>query len=431
MTASILIVLTKDYLRRVWPGIALGVASLVLIPFGIVEFLVSRGTTLDPDAFDPFVFHFTYVGVAYIAFSAAVAHEQTGLRHRLYALPISSAAIAGWLMVSGALTVAMANIVTRWLYWISMSLHWPVLGPTLFMVLFMTVLQSASWRLLDFRLGRLGGWLAVIVGLMVWFAYRYQPHGFSSRLDAWFHVTPWEWSFMVTACIVAAWYGVRCLTRHRRGEVAAAHTLEDVSAGIEDRIRERTAGKTVEEFASPLAAFRWFEWRRTRAVALTCGCLVAPFLCLGVWFDSDSLGPHRLEGFAAIMTMLPIWSGGIIGVALMIKGRDPRDHRMPTFFATLPLSDRQLARGLMQNASRTSVTVWATIVALGMTTLLARLIRDGFTFAGDDGNSGWLAGFPLAVTIPALFAVSLVGHWTLVCLVAAAIWTGRARSSRI
>lgn len=306
-----------------------------------------------------------------------VAAASRGFVRRPYALPVSTARLAGWTLANGAMAVA----ITYWLTALEMNVlfraGWPAWEPAWWAVVFYTACQATMWSTAGNRgavfLPLVYVGLSFLFGGSSGFLERLVPSLGSAGKLVWpaISVSDFLFSGAVALCFcVAAGYLV---ARDRRGR---AWTLAWLSPrGWLQRASDSAPAPAVpvkftpRTFRSPQAAQLWMEWRSSgRYVLGNVVLLVGLLWGLAAWHGWN---PYTVSSIVTGITGSLIGVSPVIGVYL---GHRSDKLDIKSFLATRPLTDAEHARIVLGHAAgvfAASALVW--YVAYVVTVAMGRL----------------------------------------------------------
>ena len=334
----------------------------------------------------------------------------------LYARPISTRAMAAWLMATGVVTIAGTNLLFLLSYRFLLGANWPLLAPTLFFITFTLLAQCINWNLLKPTFFKVLAAFVVIPGAVVWFARRYHPGGFNKPMQPWFSPSVEELATMLIASIVAVFWGLRGLSiaRHESGGFSGANEPADIA---DDYVSRR-----VPRLATVPQALSWFFWQRGLAYSL--GASGTVVLCMGfVYYFDKPLHGQVFETLAGVSFAIPTIICIMVGVALGLDLRHRVQFVLMPFLSTRPVTTRQLSRSLLWNAFKCTLMAWSILVAgivlyctgffrkAGLTELLAELRTSELGMAA----------------IPLTLGGSFLASWTGLSWMAVLGWSGRQK----
>jgi polyhydroxybutyrate depolymerase len=266
---------------------------------------------------------------------------------RMFTLPVTTAALAGWPMLLGTAAVAglwlSAALLARWAWGIVLPLIWPaLLGAAL--LAWMQVLSWTGYGLPGLR---------IIVSVLclasldaaVFVAVEYKVS--EPRLVA--LLAP-----QLPIAYLAAWLVVG---RARRGEVPDWRGAFGRIARVAALLFPRS-----ERFPSPGRAQVWFEWRREGWILPLAVGIVLPFE-LGLLSLARHEPPVLVLGTLLAVLATPPFMAGFAGAIAGRSGRNGGGSRGETFTATRPLSSAALVAAKLRMAMWSTLLTWALVLA--------------------------------------------------------------------
>ena len=295
-----------------------------------------------------------FLAVFSFGLAGDIAARESIYPSRLFTLPVTSDALAGWPMFYGTVAVAILWLATRvFALWPS-SFNVPVIWPALLAASLLAWTQALVWM----PYGLPG--LRVIVG-MLWLA----------TIDAvvllaiHFSISePVMVAFLAPQIPLAYLVARAAVARARRGDVPDWRGAFASLGQITDVLPRRR-----RHFRSPDRAQTWFEWRRHgRALPAMVGLLL-PFQLALLVAVRDT--PSLVFLVLFIMLFTPPFMAGFAAVTVSKSNPDVGDsYGVTPFTATRPLSDAALI------GAKLRATIWSTIATwlLLLVTLMLTLI---------------------------------------------------------
>ncbi|HET9709679.1 MAG TPA: hypothetical protein VFP39_15375 [Gemmatimonadales bacterium] len=335
--------------RHRWGFIACGAYLIALAAVKLV--IVARGHPVVYDSDETFALAvmgpitatFTYcLAVFTYGLSGDIAGRPSMYPRRLFTLPVSTAALAGWPMLSGTIAAALLWAATRaFVLWPS-GVAVPVLWPAIAAAALLAWTQALTWMpygLPGLRVILAVLWLGTIQSIVL-LALRYNA---GERL-----------MLAITAPLIPLAYLTArvAVARARRGMVP---DWRGAFTWIARLAPVRTARG---RFASPARAQAWLEWRRhgwtlPALVGILLPCELALLFATG---DTPSLVWIILFG----VLLTPPFMAAFVAATVRkpdLDGREAReDYGLAPFLATRPLSNRALV------AAKLEMSLWSTAV---------------------------------------------------------------------
>ena len=311
-------------------------------PNGLAAFLVV------PMTFAAFYF----IGVFTFGLTGDLAARESIYPRRLFTLPVTTAALAGWPMLYGCAAMASLGLVIAIVArLVGADIAVPWIWPMLFCAAVMAWMQALTW--MPYGIGGLRVVVAVLVlmtiDLVVFVAVN--SHVSDATLVA--LLAP-----QLPIAYLVAWYGV---ARARRGDVpdwtfrrphrdTEREALAERSEPEREPLGERSAegfrsAKASRSFRSAADAQAWFEWRRHGRVLPAMTALVVPVELLLLFIPGNDTAPIVFEVLIVALTT-PVFMAAFAAPAM--SGSTP-------YMASRPLSSADLV------AAKLKMTVWSTL----------------------------------------------------------------------
>ncbi|QDV21295.1 hypothetical protein Pan153_59830 [Gimesia panareensis] len=427
-----LYVTTKQFCKRAWLGALLAVGTLVLGPLAFLLLTRLQGLNLDYMEHDLTGYHFAYLGLSWVCFLGVCLHAQSGCQKLCMSLPVSSRAIASWMMFTMVGLVVLLELLTSGAYrmlffdehWLAD--YWPLLGPLLFIVTLILVGHCLFWMMQAPSFTRVGVGLALIAGLFYWFVSRYYPNGFEAKLVPWSRVSLGEFVSLQLVC-VAAWYqGTRAFADYRSGIAVPSPAWERMTLLWNGLL----TGAIPDQPLVPLSksdTLAKLHWRDSchRAVifaGILFGCMeLGIVLALGAELHLEQGNLFEAAEGCMIVTMMNSFIASILVAFLLGDGIcAPGRSEMRRYLAIAPLVDQELNRRLFRNLLKTCVCILAIIFGV----LLLSLAINALLWGPD-----LLQAFFQRLLTHIQFFVQLLlavgSFWIIAANAVSVLWTGR------
>jgi polyhydroxybutyrate depolymerase len=274
---------------------------------------------------------------------------------RMFALPVSTAALAGWPMLYGTATVAGVWVAATLLAFRPSGVPVPLVWPAVFAAAFLAWMQVFTWMsygLPGMRVIAAVLWLTVI-DVVVFTAIEFQLR--ESLMIA----------IMAPQLPLAYVFARFAVARARRGDVpdwrgafAALGRIGDVLP----RGRERSF--------SAARAQVWFEWRQHGRSLPVWTALVLPFELLLLFVAGDEPAVLTVVTLAGMLLTPPFLAAF---VALTVGRSSPEashSYGLTPFVATRPLSTAMLVAAKLRMAVASTLLAWLLVlvaIPLGLT----------------------------------------------------------------
>ena len=333
--------------RHRWGLIALAGHVLFVAAFKIVilgtDTTVELGDGRATAMTVPWSAMFTYfLAVFSFGLTGDLAGRQSIYPARMFALPVTTAALAGWPMLYGTAAMAILTLVTallaRWPWGIEVPLIWPALLAAVFLA-WTQVLTWMPYGLRGLRVMVTVLWLVTLDAIVI-LAIHYEVS------------EPLMIAFLAPQLPIAYLAAQHAVASARRGVVPDWR----LGFGGLGRVADG-ASRRQDHFSSPTRAQLWFEWRRHGRSLPALVALLLPFefaLLLVPGNDTPALVAYVL---IAVLLTPPVMAG--FAAATVSKanahGRDP--YGVTPFTATRPMTSPALI------AAKLKMAIWSTLAA--------------------------------------------------------------------
>ncbi len=277
--------------------------------------------------------------------SGDLAGRQSMYPSRLLTLPVTTAALAAWPMVFGAVTMVVLAQATRMASWPSAA------EPPLWLLLFAPVLlawtQVLTWVAYPVRGLRVVAAVALLISIdmIAIIGIEIQPRE-SVMAAVLAPLLPLAW--------VAAYAAVR---RARRGDVpdwrGAFTPLHSLARLLPRR----------EQFASPMSAQTWCEWRQHGWSLPVLVAFVLPF-ALGLPFLDPESSSWLIISLAVVALTPPIMASFVASTVRRASPlRNEDDLGLAPFLATRPMTSAALVAAKLRVNIASTVITWLLVLA--------------------------------------------------------------------
>jgi hypothetical protein len=308
-----------------------------------------KGLPLDFDSNEDFAFMvlvpltvtFTYfLAVFTFGLDADLAARPSMYPARAFTRPVTTAALAGWPMLYGAVASAILWSVTRLLAVWPSSVHIPTIWPGILAVAHINWTQALTWMpygLRGMRVAVVLLWLVVIDTIVLVALYSHA----SEPVMAGFLVP------LIPLAYLVARYAVG---RARVGDVP------DWSGAFPWLARIAGVSSLREHFRSAAGAQAWFEWRLSGKSLPVWVAIVLPFELLLFWTAGTST--VLLLEYLLVALFTPIIMATFAAATMSKASVSASDsYGLPPFIAARPLTNAQLI------AAKLKTTIWSTAFA--------------------------------------------------------------------
>ena len=364
---------------------------LILGPEGTVD-LVPIDDLPSPAVVVPFALLFGYLlAVFSFGFAGDLAARQSTYPARMFALPVTTGALAGWPMLYGTMAMASLLLATALMARSLWRLDAPLIWPAVYAATFLAWTQVLAWMPYGWRGFRVVAavlWLTTINIVVLGALYYEVPEPVMVALLA-----P-----QLPLAYLCARFAV---ARARRGDLPDWRTLFGRLGRIVNPVARRP-----DHFSSPARAQRWFEWRRHgRALPVWVGILL-PFelaLLLVPGNDTPTLVFYTL--FVALLTP-PFMAAFAAARVPTSRHVESTPYGVTPFIATRPLTSATLVVAKLTMAFWSTLAAWLLVlvaVPLGLT------LSDTWPVVIDWANQAVeIFGAPRALVIALLGFLGLV-----------------------
>lgn len=429
--------LNWEFSRRLSASLPLILAIMLLGPLGVEGLFRIADLPMDEVEITPLSWHCVYLALGFLLMVTPLVEAFRGVHQRIFALPVSNRFIATWTMTLSIVAVVGQEILIHSLYGLLLS-DWSLLaifgngqsltGPCQAVFATMvSMLVAIYWSLKRFSFRRLLLCGAVLASLAWWFAGHYYPDGFAGGPQPWIRFSAVD-AAVCAGVIVASWIvSLRGIERERCGE-NVEYSLEKRVDQLANRIRSLIFSDHIRDYRSAERAIAWNQWRHCgRDAALAAGIGFGTILAV-LMFNVQ--GSRRgLEGIVVLLFIIPgvlgFMTGSVIGILAPPNGR----IGISTFLAAAPVTDAGLARGLLMNAWKTTLSAWGLTVSIGMLSLIAAIIYRGMdSLTYEINRFQQISEWPFGILIlPLALLGSGVLAWMLTATFAVLHWTGNHR----
>jgi hypothetical protein len=282
-----------------------------------------------------------FLAVFSFGLSGDLAARQSMYPARMFSLPVSTAALAGWPMLYGTAAMAALWLATRLFALWPSGVEVPVIWPALLAASLLAWTQALVWMpyaLPGLRVIATVLWLATIDAVVMLALHYKAPEPVMLVLLA---------PHVPLAYLTARF----AIGRARRGDVPDWRGVFARLGRIVDFLPRRR-----DRFPSPARAQEWFEWQRHgRSLPALVGILL-PFelAFLFVFRETPAL---VLETLVLVLLTPPFMAAFAAATVRKSNPEGSDSYGLTPFLATRPLTSSSLI------AAKLKVTIWSTLVA--------------------------------------------------------------------
>jgi hypothetical protein len=372
--------------RQRWYLIGLAVYVLVL---GLIKPLylgpdriVDLGDGFAAFAVVPFSMTFMYfIAVFTFGTTGDLAARQSIFPARMFTLPVSTAALAGWPMLYGTATMALLWLIVRVLARWPWQMELPVVWPAFLGAVVLAWTQVFTWMPYGLRGLRVVAAVSVLISLDTIVILAINLNWSERALIAF--LAPQLPLAYLCACVAVA--------RARRGVVP------DWSISL---ARAAGGGRALRPFRSIGGAQLWFEWRRNGKSLPLLVAMVLPFE-LALPFITGYGSRTFIFELLFFLLLTPIVMAGFAAATVSKANPFGRDvYGVTPFMATRPLTSAGLISAKLKMAMLSTLATWI---------LVPVAIAIGFSWSGADSVViDWARWFTNAVGVPRAIVATLV-----------------------
>ena len=336
--------------RHRWGLLAL---AAYLVIAATIKLLILPGSTFTMDSAEqfgvvvmaPLTVTFLYVLTAFsFGLSGDVAGRQSMYPHRMFTLPVSTAALALWPMLYGAAAMALLWLATRFVAIWPTGFDIPTIWPALAAVSLLAWTQALTWMpygLRGLRVILAVLWLGTIDSIVL--------------LALQYHASEAVMVAILAPQILLAYVAARfAVARARRGDVpdwSGAFPVGRI-AGVSKR-RKR--------FRSAASAQAWFEWRLSGNSLPVWVAIILPFELLLLW--AAGISSVLVLEFLLIVCFTPVIMATFAAATVSKPSVNAGDaDGLPAFLATRPLTNAQIVTAKLTTALASAACAWLLII---------------------------------------------------------------------
>lgn len=335
--------------RHLWTLIAYAAYLVILAAIKLLVLWPAQPVTLDERATVVTVplstLFFYFLAVFSFGLAGDLAARPSLYPARMFVLPVTTGALAGWPMLYGAAAMTSlwmgTALFARWSWGIDLPLLWP----GLLCVVFLAWTQALTWMpygLPGLRVLITVLWLTVLDAVVL--------------LAVHYKVRETVMAAMLAPLLPLAYLTARyAVSRARRGDVPDWRGIFARPGSNAVLTRRR------DHFPSPARAQVWFEWRRHgRSLPALVGLLL-PFELGLLWLARDAPGFVFEILFLALIT--PPFMAACTAWTVSRPNPQGRDsYGVPPFIATRPLTSAELIAAKLKMAMWSTLAAWLVVL---------------------------------------------------------------------
>ena len=287
-----------------------------------------------------------FLAVFSFGLAGDIAARQSIYPARMFALPVTTAALAGWPMLYGSAAMAILWFATRFLAVLPSGVHVPVIWPALLAASLLAWTQALTWMSYPLRGLRViitVLWLTVIDAVVM----------VALELKASEPVMLAILAPHVPLAYLAARFAV---SRARRGDVPDWRRLFTPLGRIADVLTRRR-----QPFPSPARAQAWFEWRRHgRSLPAMVGILL-PFE-LALLFVFSKTPVIVFEILLGVLLTPPFMAAFVAATVGKSNHPGSDSYGVTPFIATRPLTSASLVAAKLKATIGSTLAAWLLVL---------------------------------------------------------------------
>ncbi|QDT45562.1 hypothetical protein Pan241w_56880 [Gimesia alba] len=427
--SSDFVMTTRLIWKRAWPLALGGVAAFVLFPYVVLKvkaYTEGAGGRINADIFEfGFLFGY-YMLMSSIVFLGISVSMTTGFQKYFLRLPIPSRTIASGMMFTAVTLFFSMQLLTNGFYrllyfdqnWLTD--YWPLTGTLLFLVTLTLVGYAVFWLMQAPSLTRLCASVDFIGGMLLWFLYRFYPDGFGGIMVPWTRVTPVEGAAMLGVSLGAWYLGTGAFAQIRSGTAVPGPAWELMKQWWNRlAVGARSDRETDPSSQTAIATLKQVHWRNScrSGVLIGFGLAGVAFCCnLAAFFIWSKPGANPRPVYILPVSFLTYLFLQFAVVVLLLKqafsvAPQPK-QQMKDYWATLPLTDRELAAALMQNILKAGMLVLLAMIPIGAggSYLLYALIQ-GLGVISSDWQ--WFVKHELVAAGIGVVVITILSYWSI------------------
>ncbi len=270
-------------------------------------------------------------------------------------LPVPSRALAGWPMLYGTATMAVAWLLAAELLVRPRGFEAPLCRPALTLAAGLAWLQALFWLPMGLP------WIRPLVAVVLMSVLVILPGAYSAGSVSEGAILAW----LAVQLPVAYSVAVVGVSRSRRGDIPNWRWSAGGMRGLSGRSPRRR-----KPFASPAKAQCWLEWRRYGVGMPVAVAVIAPFFVALIAVtrlvpDLATESPFRSP---MILLLLPPWLSGAVGMGFGELTEKRKDRGVSGFLATRPIESAAFFRAKLDMAARGVLAAYAVMLPIALAT---------------------------------------------------------------
>ena len=287
-----------------------------------------------------------FLAVFSFGFAGDLAGRRSIYPARMFTLPVTSGALAGWPMLYGTAAMAILWLATRFLAVWPSGLDAPLIWPAMFAAVILAWTQALTW--MPYALPGLRVIVTVLLLVMIDVVVFVALYLEASE--------PVMLAILAPKLPLAYLVARFAVARARRGDVPDWRRIFAWLGWIADLLPRRR-----DRFRSPARAQVWFEWRRHgRSLPALVGILL-PFelSLLFVFSDTPAL---VFETLVAVLLTPPFMAAFVAATVGRASPEGSDSYELTPFIATRPLTSAALITAKLKATIRSTLASWLLVL---------------------------------------------------------------------
>ena len=339
--------------RHRWALLVLGTYSLAVGAYRLFFLEPSQPIRLDPPdglaalIIAPFSMGFMYLlAVFSFGLSGDLAARRSIYPPRMFALPVTTRALAGWPMLFGTVAAASLWLATalfaRWPWGVELPMVWPAVLAAVFLA-WTQVLMWMPYGLPGLRVAITVLWLVTLDAVVI-LAFHFET---SAATMVGFLAPQLPLAYLA-ACFAVA--------RARRGHVPNWRGFFSIRArGVE-------VPRRLDNFDSPARAQQWIEWRQHGRTLPGLVAMLLPFEMALLFIPGNDTPPVVFSTLMVMLLTPPVMAGFVAATVSKTNSQARDFFSLSPFMATRPLTSTALVAAKLHMAAWSTLASWLLVV---------------------------------------------------------------------
>ncbi|MEZ6127756.1 MAG: hypothetical protein R3C59_03680 [Planctomycetaceae bacterium] len=392
----------------------------------IIEIKVGAPVSMTDGNMRPAPWYLNYIVISLFCFVAVpwAALPTLIQKARLCLLPLSNRFLGTFLWLAPACVVMACNAITQVSYHYLFENTWPILTTTLSCGVFSTMLMAGGFWILDFQWRKVLVIIAVVASWSFWFVLRCFPDGLRGTLVP---VETFSTTDLVALLLTSAgtwWLTTFAFAKYRCGENQYPERFGQLSWMPFETTADGIA-QSIPLASSPMAGLLAMEWKKGRSIAVATATIMLAMIAVISVTTLMSKDASLLGMALMLLTLCSLIAGIVLGMWLGAEIGDNSGNGLKQSYGTLPFSNADLGRALIQTCAKSVMLCWtliaiALVIIIGVHTALVERVNPWklYNEALMIQEFGRFAGVSMV-------AASLLGMWAIAGLGLVLAATGR------